>query len=332
MPTEPGGGSKQSVGIHRRPEISTDEPGIDVVITTLNCDRALDECLRRIRAQTYSGELTIDVVDGGSSDKTIEIAEEFGCRVHVKPGMYCTGTRGGRQYGLSLGSAEFVWFIDSDNFLVETTVARDVVRPLVRQPGLNISLPETAVYPKASSFNNYLCLREIDRVNRMKSLGKTAENVCTVEQLSYGITNASMLRRSALNEVGGYDSDLPVLRRLRRRGLASGAIVSSAHFYHCHTASPVSYWKKWTRRAIVLSESVEHHSIVPTGDPYPGAQREAWEENPISFVLEAPFEGLTRCLGSRDSRWLWGFVYPLIVAGIVGRHPLASFRALRSTS
>lgn len=59
---------------------------VSVVIRTLNESRHLGELLACIRAQELDqGDVEIVVVDSGSSDKTLDIAAEFGCQiVHIQ--------------------------------------------------------------------------------------------------------------------------------------------------------------------------------------------------------------------------------------------------------
>ena len=53
---------------------------VSIVIPTLGAEKTLGECLRSIKRQEYGGA-EIVIADGGSSDRTVEIAREFSCRV-----------------------------------------------------------------------------------------------------------------------------------------------------------------------------------------------------------------------------------------------------------
>ena len=71
-------------------------PTIDVVIPTLNCEDNLKLCLERIRMQKYRGKINIFVIDGGSVDETLKVAEKFNCIIDVIPGIYSDGKNGGK--------------------------------------------------------------------------------------------------------------------------------------------------------------------------------------------------------------------------------------------
>ncbi len=86
-----------------------------VVIPTLKEEMAIGHCIDAVR--TLDPNVEIIVADGGSSDRTIEIAETRGAIV-------CQSTSGrGRQMnaGAALASGEVILFLHADTFLPEGT-------------------------------------------------------------------------------------------------------------------------------------------------------------------------------------------------------------------
>ena len=302
-----------------------DLPDIDVVIPTFNCSDMLEKCLSRLEAQHYDGEIRSIIVDGGSSDRTVEVATKFGAEVFINSGMYGFGLSGARHFGETVGSAPYVWILDSDNLLVESNAARDLVRPFLDDPGIQLSIPETAIDPHASSFNNWISLVEIENVNQMKRFSTNKNGYYVISDMFYGITNASIIKREALESAGGYDSDLRLLRRLRRLGLSKGAIVPTAHFYHNQVRSAFEFYRKWNSR-IVRYGSMTDDELKSYFVEYPVTVEESkyLTSGTRSSLLSAPVKAIASFLKTGNTDWLWGIIYPFIMAFIVIRHPVHS--------
>lgn len=236
-------------------------PEIDIIIPTLNCRENLEKCLRAIRDQDYQGRLKVYVVDGGSTDGTIEIANKYGCETIIVEGSYSSGMNGAKMIGEKRGSGEFIWHVDSDNFLVGPNVARKLIEPLMRDPGCNISIPfnlEGIIYNKDTSkaakyYNEFINWFELNNLRDTLGTSVKTNDYYTVKELTYGISNATIIRREAEATVGYYDSDVELLKRLRKRGLASAALVPYAKFQQSFTSSLVGTAKKTLRRAKFFS-------------------------------------------------------------------------------
>lgn len=87
-----------------------DRPKISVVIPVKNGETTIGDCLRAIFSQTYS-PFEVMVVDGHSTDRTVEIASKFPVKILYED----FGTVGGaRQVGLENAEGEYVAFTDAD--------------------------------------------------------------------------------------------------------------------------------------------------------------------------------------------------------------------------
>jgi glycosyltransferase involved in cell wall biosynthesis len=102
-------------------------PSVSVVIPTLNAEKYLAECLEAVRAQDYPGEVEILLVDGGSTDKTLEIAERFRVE-HLLPNPLRTG-ESGKAVGFRAAKADLILSIDSDNVIVGSDWLRQMAEP-----------------------------------------------------------------------------------------------------------------------------------------------------------------------------------------------------------
>lgn len=86
--------------------------GVDVVVCTRNSAASLAGVLRRIRLYVPVNRLI--VIDGGSTDATVRIAEEMGCEVYYDEGVTLGAAR---NLGLRIAETEVMAFIDSDAYI-----------------------------------------------------------------------------------------------------------------------------------------------------------------------------------------------------------------------
>ncbi len=104
-------------------------PTVSVLIPTLNSDRTVDSCLASIVEQDYPSELVeIIVADGGSDDRTREVAEGYGAEVIVN--RLRTGETG-KMAALRHARHDLVALVDSDNILPRPDWLKKMVAPLV---------------------------------------------------------------------------------------------------------------------------------------------------------------------------------------------------------
>ncbi len=85
-------------------------PRVTVVIPTLNEEGNLARCLGALAAQTF-GDFEVVVVDGGSSDGTVEVARSLGARVIA---VRERGIARARQAGFEAAAGEIVASTDAD--------------------------------------------------------------------------------------------------------------------------------------------------------------------------------------------------------------------------
>ncbi len=95
---------------------------VSIVVPTYFSEKYLEECLSSIVNQTYSN-LEVIVVDGGSTDGTVEIIEKYEreydflrCVRKENEGVSCSRNR-----GMAMASGEYLEFVDSDDFLMPDT-------------------------------------------------------------------------------------------------------------------------------------------------------------------------------------------------------------------
>ncbi|MDH5782860.1 MAG: glycosyltransferase, partial [Candidatus Bathyarchaeota archaeon] len=136
-------------------EASEDLPSISIVIPTYNSERTLAQCLESIVRQDYTREkIEIIIADGGSKDKTLEIAKKFDVdRILHNP--LRTG-EAGKAVGVEAAKNEIILLQDSDNVLNEKGWLRRMVEPL-EDAGIVGAEPLYYAYRKEDSLITRYC-------------------------------------------------------------------------------------------------------------------------------------------------------------------------------
>jgi len=99
---------------------------VSIIIPTRNNAETIERCLESVKKQTY-GKIEIIVIDGGSSDKTIELAKKYTGMVVILdleevPKGHFTATYQ-RNYGVKISSGELVYYLDADMIFTPTVVS-----------------------------------------------------------------------------------------------------------------------------------------------------------------------------------------------------------------
>lgn len=104
-------------------------PSISVVIATFNSQKTLEVCLKSVCEQEYPTNLIeIIIADGGSSDKTINIAKSYGAKV-ISIISEKQGAEYNRAVGINRAKNEIIAILDHDNILPHKVWLKKMVRP-----------------------------------------------------------------------------------------------------------------------------------------------------------------------------------------------------------
>jgi glycosyltransferase involved in cell wall biosynthesis len=86
---------------------------ISVVIPARNAGREIGAALQSVFEQRVTGALEVIVVDDGSTDDTVSVAEQFPCRIERIPGSLGNPARA-RNIGAKLSGGDPIVFMDAD--------------------------------------------------------------------------------------------------------------------------------------------------------------------------------------------------------------------------
>lgn len=100
-------------------------PLVSLVLTTYNRPALLRRALQSVLAQTYP-QLQIIVVDDGSTDETGAWLASLGEQIHLIRQEH-TGISAARNRGIAAATGTFLSFLDDDDFIAPSKIARQVV-------------------------------------------------------------------------------------------------------------------------------------------------------------------------------------------------------------
>lgn len=298
---------------------------VDAIIPTLNAELHLDKCLKSITNMEGTESINVLIIDGGSTDNTLDIAKKYGCEIIVREGMYSNGINGARNYGLKLCKSDYYWQVDSDNEFLEKDFLVKIMEPFENDSKIQISVPFPAVIDDSKSFSNFLTLHDLRELESIIKNGNDYGNYVVVDDLDYGLSNGSVIKKSALDSVGGYDFDIRTLTRLRINKLSKSAIIKGAHYRHYSTAGIIDYIKKLNRRTKLYSNLLREKDsfIVPINSI---DLRKIYSKTRSTSLFEVFSNSLDLFSMEKNSIWLWGLLFPsfFLVAGIL--NPISSIR------
>ncbi len=173
-------------------------PSVSLVIPAYNEEEYLPLCLESIKKQDYAAEYEVIVVDNASTDNTAKIALDWGAKVvyESKRSPACA-----RQKGAEAATGEIIAFIDADTQAPACWLSTIVSR-FVREP-------ETVVISGPYAY----C--DAGRIAKIASYAGSFINII-MDQLFRKAFNKGgaiwgcnfAVRRSALLEVGGFDTSI----------------------------------------------------------------------------------------------------------------------------
>ena len=240
-------------------------PGVTVLIAAFQEEAAIEETLESIAGEDYSGPLEVLVLNDGSTDRTVEIAQAAIERLQFPPLAEVRivdfkenrGKAAVLNSGLRLAKHELIVTIDGDSRLHPDALT-DIVERLLSDPPNTVAVAG-AVLVRNSRVNLITGAQEWDyfhgiaAVKRMQSLYQGT----LVAQGAF-----SIYRKWALIEVGGWPDTVgedivltwALLRKNHRVGYAEDAIV--------WTNAPTTFRQfarqrqRWSRGLI---EAFSHH-------------------------------------------------------------------------
>lgn len=170
-------------------------PLVSVIIPTYNRGRMLKSAIDSVLAQTFQ-DFELIVVDDGSTDDTPQLLHTYASRITVIR-QDNRGVSAARNRGIEHSSGKLIAFLDSDDHWLPAKLDRQTAF-MEAHPGFSICQTEE------------IWIRNGVRVNPKKK-HKKPSGMMFEPSLALCLISPSavMIRRHLLDEVGGFDENLP---------------------------------------------------------------------------------------------------------------------------
>lgn len=231
------------------------------MIPTYNAGFHIERCLQSIRRQRYPREnVEILIVDGGSTDTTIEIATRYGCRIFENKKRLA-------EYGVQIGmlnaGGKYLVVFAADNELAGDDWIKKVVDVFDNDREISAVWGRLASGDSDSALNKYFELIQSDPLNWFlnKNLDRYKRdaqinganvflfNVDRDKPLVWG-ANGLVYKADKIKDIwdqAGYLGDNDAFQYMIEQGNNKVAYFNTAFVYHHHVARLSDWVKKWKR-------------------------------------------------------------------------------------
>ena len=167
-------------------------PKVSILVATLNNELTINECLKSICDLNYPKDMReIIVVDGCSTDRTLEIAEKYPVKVISAP----LNAPAAYNYALKIVSGDIIGFIDAD-----AKVEKEWLNKLVTFLDDNQVAGVSGGIETWNKENAWARSIGYDLENRYARLKESVVHIATMNLL---------MKKKVIEEVGYFDEQLP---------------------------------------------------------------------------------------------------------------------------
>lgn len=110
---------------------------ISIITVCFNCEGYIERTIKSVIRQTYPSVQYI-VIDGGSTDGTLDIIEKYKERIDVLISEKDDGIYDAMNKGLEYATGDLVYFLNAGDYLCDNYVLRNVAESLRSSPGSDI--------------------------------------------------------------------------------------------------------------------------------------------------------------------------------------------------
>jgi glycosyltransferase involved in cell wall biosynthesis len=181
-----------------------------IILPTLQEERILAQTLKQF--QDFPETVEVIVADGGSTDRTLEIAASFGVQVVQNEGVQTIGSN--RNIGAKAATGDVLIFCDADTRIDNPAHFLQRIRDVFQDPQVVGAMPRIRVFPKER--------RGSDRV--FHYFYNEAIRLSFLTPMAVGSGQCQIIRKKSFVEAGGYPAeqvhgeDSTLFRKLGKMG------------------------------------------------------------------------------------------------------------------
>jgi len=107
------------------------QPSVSIITVCFNSSRTIRDAIESVLSQDYSA-IEYIIVDGGSTDGTVDIIQEYRDRIRTFVSEPDRGIFDAMNKGICLATGDIVGMLNSDDFYVDSRVVTDLVGAMER--------------------------------------------------------------------------------------------------------------------------------------------------------------------------------------------------------
>ncbi len=241
---------------------------VSFILGIYNAERTLYECLKSIVMQdVLAEEYEILVIDGGSTDDTLDIVREFmdkhsNIRLMHNPGKLSEGRGMSKDLGVQAAKGDILIFLDHDNILLEKEWLRDIMVPFYLDHEIMASQSLLFATSQDTFFLQYvnavgvedpfaipysLVAQVVLHPERFRFVEHSEAQYyihrLNPERVLYGGANGCAFRKEVFEIIQGYTRDVDIFASMAEHRMKV-AIPSKPRVYHKTASSFGQYLKK----------------------------------------------------------------------------------------
>lgn len=249
------------------------ESKLSIIIPTKNAGPEFKTLLSRLTKQKRFKSVEIILVDSGSSDTTLSLAQKFACKI-VRISPFKFNHAFARNRGAEEASGDFLLFTvqdalpPSDDWLFKMFAAlkENAPRGVVAVSCIESPRPDSDLYYNFCIYHHYRSLNCLSRNRFMRFKGEDFASLKKNGALSNlaCLIRKDVFERYKFRSVFGEDMDLGI--RLIRHGHKL-LMLSKVKIIHSHNRSPFYFLKRGFANAVHTTETFSDFPYVPIRRP-----------------------------------------------------------------